>query len=289
MNVRWEDLQTILALVRHGSLQGAADSLAVNYTTVARRVTRAEEDFGETLFERLATGYQANEQARLMAQFAERMEEESIALGRELAGQDATLRGPLTITAPQLLVATHLARVVRDFCEEYPEVELLVRGSNALLDLNRKEADLAIRVTNTPDESLVGKRLTKQHAAAFATAALGRKITKKTAAVPWLAHESAPAVPKESLVLYPGGYVRARFDETSAMIGAARIGLGVVKLPLFLGRSTTGLVQVPVLPPQPYPDIWMVSHRDMRNAAKVRAFKEILIQYFVQHRDQFVA
>lgn len=65
--------------------------------------------------------------------------------------------------------------------------------------------------------------------------------------------------------------------------------LGVLRLPMFLGRATAGLVQVTVLPPQPYADIWVEGHPDVWPSKKLRAFRDILVSYCKKHRGQFVA
>jgi len=72
------------------------------------------------------------------------------------------------------------------------------------------------------------------------------------------------------------------------MVGAAQAGLVVVRLPMFLGRASAGLVQVPVLPPQPYADIWVVGHPDVWHSKKLRVFRDILVSYCKEHRSQFV-
>ena len=79
------------------------------------------------------------------------------------------------------------------------------------------------------------------------------------------------------------------FDDMVAIRAAALAGLGVARMPLFLGRASDGLVQVPVLSPQSYPDIWVVAHRDVWAAAKVTAFREILVPFMRRRRAQFIA
>jgi DNA-binding transcriptional LysR family regulator len=65
--------------------------------------------------------------------------------------------------------------------------------------------------------------------------------------------------------------------------------MGVVPLPMFLGRSADGLVQLPVLPPQPFADIWLVGHADVWSSPKLRAFRDVLINHCKLHGHQFVA
>ncbi len=289
MEPSWDDLRTVLCLVRGTSLANAAGALGVNYTTVARRVRRVEDMLGQKLFDRLADGYQPTQAGQMVAEHAARMEDDANALLRQLQGRDTTLRGPLTITAPQLLIAHVLAPVIDQFCATYPEVELHVRATNDLLDLNRREADLAIRISRDPGDSLKGLRLTPQQSASFATAAWADRIAADPQGmIDWVVYAAYMDVPRNVDPAYPNHRIRMTFDDMVAIRAAAQAGLGVARMPLFLGRAS-GLVQVPVLPPQPYAEIWAVAHPDVWPAAKVKAFRDVLVPHFRAIRDRFVA
>ncbi|MCA0873846.1 LysR family transcriptional regulator [Seohaeicola saemankumensis] len=290
MDVDWDDLKTVLALVRAGSLAAAGAALGVNYTTVARRVQRAEAAVGVPLFERLAGGYQATETGLLVAEHASEMEARENALLRRLQGRDQTLSGPLVITAPQLLIGPMIAPVLDRFSTLHPDVSVKIRATNDLLNLNRREADLAIRISRNPGDTLMGLRLCAQHGASFASPELAARIAADPQGrIDWIVYEFSPQVPKKALELYPNSRVRMVFDDMVAMLGAARAGLGVVRMPLFLGRTTPGLVQVPMLPPQPYIDIWVVAHPDVWRSAKVTAFRDLLVPQFRKMRHLFVS
>ncbi len=290
MNVAWDDLRTVLLLVRHGSLAAAAEQLDVNYTTIARRIRRAEQTLNLALFERLADGYRPTEAGHLIAKHANEMEVAEHALRRSLLSADVALSGPLTITAPQLLIANFLAPVIDQFTTGYPDITLRVLATNDILDLTRLEADLAIRISRNPGDTLTGLRLLEQETAAFATQELAEKIAgNPKGMIDWVVYDTYPNVPKGIDPAYPNNRVRLRFDDMVAMLGAAQSGLGVVRMPLFLGRGTTGLVQVPVLPPQPYADIWLVGHKDVWPSRKARAFREGLVAHCKAHRGQFVS
>ena len=289
MDVEWDDMKTTLAVVRSGTLAKAAAALGVNYTTIARRITRAETALDLTLFERLPAGYVPTDSGLLVAEHAARMEESQTALLRELQGQDQTLRGSLVITAPQLLIGPYLAPVIEAYCQAHPAVDVQVRATNDQLNLHRREADLAIRISRSPGDTLTGLRLCAQHQASFANAAWARRIeVNPERCIDWVVFDGSPEVPKASLTRYPNARVRLILDDMAAMVGAAQAGLGVVRTPMFLGRATPGLVQVPVLPPQSYADIWIVGHPDVWQSAKVTAFREILVPYFRSHRSDFV-
>lgn len=290
MELNWDDLRTVLAMVRGGSLAAAGAELGVNYTTVARRIRRAEAALEQTLFERLADGYSPTGFGRLVAEHAEGMERESLALQRKLSGAERVLSGPMTITAPQLLIASFLSPVIDRFVTAYPDVDLHIRATNALLDLSRREADLAIRISRDPGDDLTGLRLLEQDSASFAAPQIAERIAEDRAApIDWIVYEAYPDLPKGCDPAYTNMRVRLRLDDMVAMIGAAQAGLGVVRVPLFLGRTTPGLVQVPVLPPQPYPEIWVVGHSDVWPSAKLKAFRDILVAHCKTERALFVA
>ncbi|MEO9575466.1 MAG: LysR family transcriptional regulator [Tateyamaria sp.] len=290
MDVAWDDLRTVLMLVRHRSLAGAAAALGLNYTTVARRIRRAEEASGQLLFERLPDGYRPTATAHLLAEHAAQMEKAEHSLKRQLQGAETELSGRLTITAPQLLIASFLAPVIDQFTKAYPLIELRILATNELLDLTRLEADLAIRISRNPGDTLTGLRLLQQETASFANQELADRIlADPSAMIDWVVYDAYPDVPKGVATDFPNNRVRFRFDDMVAMVGAAQAGLGLVRMPMFLGRSSTGLVQVPVLQPQSYADIWVVGHPDVWPSPKLRAFRDILVRYCKKHRKFFVA
>lgn len=290
MTPQWDDLKTVLQLVRGKSLAAAAETLGVNYTTVARRISRVETALGVVLFERLADGYKPTEAGQEVARKAAEMEAQEFDLMRSLSAQDTALRGQLVVTAPQLLCATHLLPVFEAFCARHPDVDLQVRAANELLDLNRREADLAIRISNDPGDTLKGVRLCRQDTASFASREWARRIAEDPGGqIDWVVYSRFGAVPKAALEKYPNARIKMMSDDMVAMVGAARAGLGVVRMPMFLGRAHDDLVQVPVLAPQPYLDIWMVAHRDVWPSAKVAAFRACLVPHFKAKRACFVA
>ncbi|PYG33222.1 LysR family transcriptional regulator [Pelagimonas varians] len=290
MDLSWDDMRTVLSLVRCGSLAGAAQELGVNYTTVSRRIRRAEQTLGRVLFERLKDGYEPTAAAHFVAKNATEMEKTAHGLLRGLGGLDDGLQGDFTLTAPQLLISCILSPVIRDFSRAYPEVSLHIRATNDLLDLSRREADLAIRISRAPGDSLMGLRLTEQHSASFAAPEWAERIAlDPQAPIDWLSYAGYDTLPNSVRINFPASRIALRFDDMVAMQGAAVAGLGVVRMPMFLGRSTPGLVQVPLLEPQPYADIWVVGHPDIWPSAKLAAFRDILVPFIRSKRALFVA
>lgn len=283
----WDDLRTVLFLVRHGSLSSAAEALGVNHTTVSRRIAHAEERYGTRLFDRLPQGYVPTETGHEAALFAERMEISESEFRLKVAGRDAQLSGDLIVTAPQLLIAGEMSVVLDQFLQLHPNVNLSVRASTEVLNLNRREADLAVRISDTPGDTLMGRRLSGQKIAPFCTPeVLKRIMVDPKGTVEWLSFLHWDTSEDFSHTAYPNSRVRVEFDDASAVIGAAQAGLGVARLPLFLGRAA-GLVMVPKIAPEDFLDIWVVAHKDLWTSAKVVAFKDVLVKYFRENRHRF--
>ena len=95
----WDDLRFFLAVARNGTISGAAQELGVNHSTVSRRINAYEKHHAVRLFERLPNGYVMTQAAENIYRYALDVEERTLAIERELFGQDARLQGRLRITA----------------------------------------------------------------------------------------------------------------------------------------------------------------------------------------------
>ncbi len=287
-HLNWDDLRTILTLVKTGNLSKAGLELHVNYTTVARRIHRAETALGRPLFERLPEGYVPLPEAHEIARTAERMEEEEHRLLRRLSGQRIELSGPFTFTAPQLMIQTHLAPLLARFTELHPEIDLTIKAGYDILDLSRREADLALRISHEPQNALVGRRLCAQRSAYFATRDIARAARENPAAqIDWLLYAPQEAAPAEARELHPNINIRARLDDMGVLIAAAEAGMGVLRMPLFLGAAHPRLERLLHLPTSAYPPVWLLNHRDLQQSPKLLALKNILIPWFQKNRTLF--
>ena len=98
----WNEPRLVLAVHRAGSLTGAAKALGIDHSTAVRRLNAVETRLGVRLFERLPGGsYEATAAGERMAATAERMEDEALALDRDIAGRDRRLSGPLRVTSSE--------------------------------------------------------------------------------------------------------------------------------------------------------------------------------------------
>ena len=163
------DLRTVLAIARYGSLAGAARYLQVNHSTVFRRLGAIENRLGVRLFDRQDGAYAPTAAGEDLLRTAERVESEVEALERRLSGQDARLTGSLRLTAPDDIAEVLLIPLLAEFRGRYPDITLELVIENRMLSLTRREADIALRPTQEPPETLFGRRVAALAATVYRT------------------------------------------------------------------------------------------------------------------------
>ncbi|WP_198368637.1 LysR family transcriptional regulator [Roseomonas rosulenta] len=278
----WNDHRLVLAVTRAGSLTAAAKTLGVDHSTVFRRLAALEARLGLPLFERVAGGaYTPTEAGAHAAAAAERMEDAALGLARDLAGQDRRLAGRLRITCSETLAFRLLTPWVGRFRAEHPGIAVEIVVDSRVLNLSRREADVALRVARPREGDLWGRKLadvawTAYGAASHFAAAPPLAGPRDLAAHPLIGWEEATTgvnaarwlaeiAPPEAVVYRTGSLVN--------QMVAARAGLGLALLPCYLGDPEPGLARAL---PEPIPELsremWIVTHRDLRNTARIRAF-----------------
>src|SRR5262245_30984907 len=166
----WDDFRYVKAIADTRSLAGAAQSLGVNHSTVFRRLGQIEHQLGSRLFERGRAGYSLTPCGEDMVRLADRVSEDINAFERKVTGQDLRPSGELRITCSDMVLLHLLTDVLVNFRRTYPEITIDLVVSNVLLNLSKRDADVAVRATYHPPESLSGKR-----AARLAWAVYGAK------------------------------------------------------------------------------------------------------------------
>lgn len=288
----WDTLRLILAIDRHGGVSGAARFLGVTHATVSRRLARAESDANLQFFERLPAGLRLTDVGRAVLAHANRIEPELDALERELMTAEQGLSGPLRITIPPLMVTDAVSRDIAQFAQEHPHVQLQFVGDNNLLNLHQREADVAIRVTDKPPETLWGRKLTDQHSGYYAATRWFENSPLRqgdfSGDVPIISFTSwANPIPKRLAQLCTNPRVVAQSDDMITAMQMVRAGLGITRMPRILGDGLEGVSRINALPWESYVPIWLLTHPDLRKAPRVEAFMRHISSRIVSRRDQY--
>ncbi len=293
----WNELRLVLAIQRGGSLIAASEALGIDHSTAYRRLKALETQLGARLFERLPGGvYQTTEAGARIAAGAERMEDEFLALGRDVVGGDHRLSGRLRVTSSETLAYSQLTTQIAAFRGAHPGIVVELSIDNRVLSLSRREADIALRPVRPKEGELWGKKLAgvawgwyaaPSYIAANGGLPRGGKLdghaligwdeaASGIRAAQWLAHNAT-----SSSVVY-------RTNSLVNQLTAARAGVGLALLPCYLGDSDTGVARVAANPVAELEgELWIVTHADLRKTARVKAFFDLVGEGLAQQRDLF--
>ena len=289
--MEWDDLRIVLAVFREGTLSGAARRLGVTHSTVFRRLGAIEEGIGARLFERFRDGYVPTTAGETAAESAARLEDEVLTLERKLSGQDLRPSGTVRITTTDTL-GTILMRHLPTMRAVHPEIQFEVAISNAMANLSRREAEIAIRPTREPPEILVGRRAADiAHAIYGSRAYLSRHEDKDLSAHDWIALDDALASTVIGRWIHENlraAHITCRVDALPALRDAALAGLGLALLPCYLGDPASGLRRLAQKTmTEPRSALWLLTHEDLRRTARIRATLDFLAKAFASERVLF--
>jgi DNA-binding transcriptional LysR family regulator len=276
----WDDLRHFLAVLRTGSLAGASKALGVHATTVGRRIEMLEARAGTALFERHGRTWVPSAAGRALEPRAERIESEMLALERELDGADTRLAGTVRVTATEMLATRFITPRLGELVARYPDLTIDFQCTNRPVDLEKREADVALRLTRPNAPSLVTKRLAAIPLALYASAAyLERRGMPGDADRSLAGHDVVLFADARAFAIendwmaerLDGARIVARSDSVSSIFGATVGGVGIALLPQMVAGAEPTLVRIPTSSiPEPRV-IWQTIHEDLRDNARVRA------------------
>jgi DNA-binding transcriptional LysR family regulator len=285
-NLDWNQLKAFLETAETGSLSAAARKLGLTQPTLSRQVAAIEQRMGVTLFERVGksmaltpTGMDLLEHARAMGAAAD-------ALGLAATGRSQAVGGVVSVSASDAVAAYLLPPLVKTLREQEPGIAIEVIPSNALSDLLRREADIAVRHVKPEQPELIARHIREATAFFYAS-----QDWVKTHGHPGSAEDATqlPFVGSDRQGRYLA-YLRAHglpvnesnfscyVDHTVAHWALVQQGLGIGAMMEEIARGTTGVVRVlDDVPPIRFP-IWLVTHRELRTSKPIRVVFEALAQ-----------
>lgn len=285
----WDDIKVLLALSRKGSARGAAQLLGVSNSTVTRRLDELEQTLQTHLFDRTPDGYRMTAAAEQLLPTAEHVEELLMTAERRIHGEDRHLEGPIRVTMPQTDGMSGLMDRLAEFAATYPGIELELSASAEALDLSRREADIALRVMPAgvkPPDYLIGRYLSPLSASAYVHRDLLDKSNPDNVAhLHWIG--KAPVGQKEDWLDstdFPDNPVRHAIIDLSLAVNAVRARMGMAFMPCLFAHNHQEIVRVPGATVVHHSDMWVLTHKDLRLSARLRAVREIIAEEFEQLR-----
>jgi len=285
--VNWDDLRIFLSVARTGSFSGAAKHLKVQQSTVSRRMRNMEVKLGARLVERNKTGYELTHAGERVKQAAIRMEIEALGVDSTISGKDTNLVGSLRVTTINDMTPVVLMPAFARFSHTYPRINLQIVATNTDSSLAKREADIAIRLTNTPSYSLIGKRMVTVVSTVYGNRDYLQHVRRQKLEPKWIGVECCDF--HKSWTKHACGQQAHNFYCSDAFLTLAAIkeGLGVAFLPCFIGDENPDLERY--CEPDPSHDLglWILLHPDLKRTARVLAFRDHMSESITEIRHLF--
>ncbi len=273
----WGDLQYFVAVCDTGAVSRAAAALGVNHSTVLRRLAALERALDTALFDRQGGRYALTPAGRELRAGLAGMAERIAGAPGQVDGREDEVRGEIRLTSTDTLVRGLLMPMIEAFCTRHPAVRVKIVVNNHFLSLTRREADVAIRGSNRPPENLVGRHVGDIQTAPYASRDYLRAHRRRPPlpALDWIAPDDslahlaqakwlARSVPRERVVM--------TVDSLVGMVQAVEHGIGAAMLLCPLADARPGLVRLAEPDPALDTQVWILTHPDLRQVARIRAF-----------------
>ncbi len=278
----WDDVRHFLEVAKARSLSGAAEKLGVNQSTVSRRVAALEKRLGAQLFDRApGSGWVLSLAGEQVLGLAEHMADNAQQISTAVMRNRTELSGVIKVTCGDAGTQSTIVQTIAGFSRLYPQIELSIHISDQTLDLAAREADVAIRVTSQPPPNVVGKRICSIGMAIYGTEELAEQIKTGDRKIPVIVNSlDNMESPDWVQDLFPEYTAMHRCNTIPVKIETALQGIGVTKLPVVIGENTRGLVRIMPHKSDVELGFWVLSHVDLRSTARVRLFRDYLVEKF---------
>jgi DNA-binding transcriptional LysR family regulator len=291
----WDDVRLFLALCRARTVGAAAAALGVDASTVSRRLVAVEEALGAALFDRGRDGIAATEAAEQLMPVAEEMEAAMTRFAGAADGLEREVSGTVRITCPPDVAAVVLAPLVGDLVARHPGLRVEIDPGEGVLDLTRREADLALRTVRPVRGDLIVTRVTRARWILVASPARARAIgrMRRWTDVPWIGW--GPRLAGIGPARWFAEHVRGvepvvRSDSLVVQVAVAAAGVGVALIPapsvehyrLAPVAVAAGLREAAAA--WPVDELYLVTHRALRQVPRVRAVWDLLVERLGEER-----
>jgi DNA-binding transcriptional LysR family regulator len=290
--LHWDDVRLFLALCRSKTVGRAGKALGVDASTVSRRLVLLEESVKATLFDRGRDGITPTKAAEDLMPVAEEIEAVITRFTTAAEGLEREISGPVRITCPPDVAEVVVMPLLRTLRARHPALRFDLDPGESVLDLTRREADLALRTVRPTSGDLIVTRLLSMRWVVAAAPELARELgtLKRWTDAPWVAcgGRLAQVGPARWQARYVTTEPAVRSESLSVLVAAVRTGIGVALLPE-PSISFYGLVPVklgaalrPDAAAWPGDDLFLVTHRALRHVPRVSTVWTALVQQFTR-------
>jgi DNA-binding transcriptional LysR family regulator len=280
----WSHYRAFLAVLRDGTLSGAARDLGLTQPTLGRQIAELERQLGTALFIRSQRGLMPTDAARDIAPHAETMAAAAGSMRRAASGGTSDAAGVVRITASEIIGAEVLPPLLADFRRTHPSVTIELVLSSRVEDLARGEADIAVRMVRPAQQALVARQIGAVRVGLYAHRAYLKHAPAPTSLAALLSGHALIGFDKETpfvrgvskRIPITRSQFALRTDNDLAHLAAVRAGFGIGFIQHGIARRDRNLVAI--LPDEISLalDMWLVLHEDLRASKRLRLMMEHL-------------
>ena len=278
--MEWSDIRVFLAIAREGTLGAAARTVGQTQPTMGRRLRKLEAALGNKLFQRTTAGFTLTDEGAALLPRAERMEEEALAIERQISGQAHHLEGVLRITSIEWFGGYVLSPVLTEFAALHPRVIIELLTDQRFLSLSRREADLAFRFGPFDEPDVVSRKLMQVRYGAYVRKGSKHPKAGDGAGATLMALDATFAgTPDDTWLqkMLPNARTTFRSNSRSVQAKMCADGAGVAILPCDIGDALDGVERVRLGDEPPTRDVWIGYHRDLGRLARLRALLDLTL------------
>ncbi len=269
--MNWDDLRHFAAFAERGSFLAAARALGVEHATVARRIDSLEQSLKLKLVDRRGRKLQLTVDGKSIAAIARRMDSEAAGIFRVADSRQQAVRGDVTISVPPALGTMVIAPHLPALAKAHPDLTVRLQSEARQVSLDRREADIAIRLKRPEEGDLMLVKLLEIRFRLYASRLYLTENPRESWQFIGSTGDLATSPQQLRLEMLAEGRRFAFWTgEVAMQLELAASHGGIAMLPDFLSPETCGLLEaIPDEPPLTR-EVWLVVHNDLRHALPVR-------------------
>ncbi|MCF8466126.1 MAG: LysR family transcriptional regulator [Sneathiella sp.] len=292
----WDHYRYFLAVAETGTLSAAARQLSVSQPTVGRQITELEKELKTRLFERASHGYLLTPAGQQIRETIEKVAVNLLDAEQQIRGMDMSLSGLIRFSATEGFGSYWLTPKLAEFQERHPNIQFELMLNISVVDLRRREADMALRLANPKVSDLIGRQVGR---AGFGLYGAHSYLEKKgtPATLVDLAHHDFIGWQEgpDNFILSAAlekmttpAQIKFRCNTVAAQIAAVSSGMGLFLAPHYLVPRDGRFIRLLPTEIDQKVDMWLLTHRDLVNVRRIRALLDFLYEKFQSDRQMFL-